>query len=135
MIATRALGLAVALAVVAFVALITTRDLAARAGTRARPVRRIADPAPLERLRRLGRTLTDAQTSDVVLVRDLRPLFRSIAAMRLAIRGVDLDRNQEKARAILGKELWDLVRSDGPRTAAGASAAGVQGLIERLERI
>jgi hypothetical protein len=132
-------GAATTIAVAAFVSLITTLDLAARAELRARSVQRIADPAPLEQLRRVGETLAAAQASEVRLFRDLRPLFRSIAAMRLAWRGVDLDRHREKARAILGDELWELVRAEGPRGsnlfAGGISAAGLQGLIERLERI
>ena len=130
-------GAATTIAVAAFVSLITTLDLAARAGLRVRSVQRIADPAPLEQLRRVGETLAAAQASG--LFGDLRPLFRSIAAMRLAWRGVDLDRHTEKARAILGDELWELVRAEGPRGsnrfAGGISAAGLQGLIERLERI
>jgi hypothetical protein len=130
-------GAATTIAVAAFVSLITTLDLAARAELRVHSVQRIADPAPLEQLRRVGETLAAAQASG--LLRDLRPLFRSIAAMRLAWRGVDLDRHTEKARAILGDELWELVRAEGPRGsnrfAGGISAAGLQGLIERLERI
>jgi hypothetical protein len=128
-------GAATTIAVAAFVSLITTLDLAARAELRARSVQRIADPAPLEQLRRVGETLAAAQASEV----RLRPLFRSIAAMRLAWRGVDLDRHREKARAILGDELWELVRVEGPRGsnrfAGGISVAGLQGVIERLERI
>jgi hypothetical protein len=132
-------GAAVAIATAAFVSLLTTLDLAARAGLRARSARRIADPPPLEQLRRVGQTLAAAQESEVRLIRDLRPLVRSIATMRLAWRGVDLDRHREQARAMLGDELWDLVRAEGPRAsspfAGGISAAGLQSMIERLERI
>jgi hypothetical protein len=132
-------GAAVTIAAAAFVSLITTLDLAARAGLRARSARRIADPPPLEQLRRVGQTLAAARESEVRLIRDLRPLFRSIASLRLARRGVELDRQQDKARAVLGDELWDLVRAEGPRAsgpfAGGISAAGLQGMIERLERI
>jgi hypothetical protein len=132
-------GAATTIAVAAFVSLITTLDLAARAELRVRSLQRTADPAPPEQLRRVGETLAAAQVSEVRLFRELRPLFRSIAAMRLAGRGVDLDRHTEKARAILGDELWEVVRAEGPRgsnrLAGGISAAGLQGLIERLERI
>lgn len=132
-------GAATTIAVAAFVSLITTLDLAARAELRVRSVQRTADPAPPEQLRRVGETLAAAQVSEVRLFRELRPLFRSIAAMRLAGRGVDLDRHTEKARAILGDELWEVVRAEAPRgsnrLAGGISAAGLQGLIERLERI
>lgn len=132
-------GAATTIAVAAFVSLISTRDLAARAELRPRPVRRVADSPPLEQLRQVGRALTAARASEFGVDRDLRPLFRPIAAMRLARRGVDLDRHTEKARAILGDELWELVRAERPRgsnrVAGGISAAGLQSLIERLERI
>ena len=128
---------AIALAVV--VSLISTRDLAARAELRPRTVRKFVDSPPLEQLRQVGRALTAAQTSEFGVDRELRPLFRPIAAMRLARRGVDLDRHPEEARAILGEQLWELVRAGSfrgsNRVAGGISAAGLQSLIERLERI
>ena len=101
-------------------------------------MRKIADSPPLEQLRQVGRALTAAQASEYGVDRDLRPLFRPIAAMRLARRGVDLDRHPEEARAILGEQLWELVRAGrfgSNRVAGGISAAGLQSLIERLERI
>jgi hypothetical protein len=59
--------------------------------------------------------------------------------MRLGRRGVDLDRHPEEARAILGEHLWELVRPGSfrgsNRVAGGISVAGLQSLIERLERI
>ena len=130
---------ATTIAFAAVVSLISTRDLAARAELRARPVRRVADSPSLEQLRQVGRALTAAQTSEFGVDRDLRPLFRPIAAVRLARRGVDLDRHPEEARALLGEQLWELVRSErargSNRVAGGISAAGLQSLIERLERI
>ena len=130
---------ATTIAFAAAVSLITTRDLVARAELRRRPVRRVADSPPLEQLRQVDRALTAAQASEFGVDRDLRPLFRRIAAMRLARRGVDLDRHPEEARAILGEQLWELVRADRARgsnlVAGGISTVGLQSLIERLERI
>ena len=130
---------ATTIAVAALVSLVTTRELAARAELRARPARRRADSPPLEQLRRVNRALTAAQASEFGVDRDLRLLFRPIAAMRLARRGVDLDRHAEKARSILGEQLWELVRPDRPsgsnRVAGGISVAGLESLIERLERV
>ena len=130
---------ATAIAFAAVVSLISTRDLAAHAELRPRPVRRVADSPPLEQLRQVGRALTAARASEFGVDRDLRPLFRPIAAMRLARRGVDLDRHPEEARAILGEQLWELVRADrargSNRVAGGISTIGLQSLIERLERI
>lgn len=130
---------ATAIAFGAVVSLIVIRDLAARAEFRARPVRSVADPPPIEQLRHVGRALTSAQASEAGVDRDLRPLVRPIAAMRLARRGVDLDRHPEQARTLLGEQLWELVRPDrvrgSNRVAGGLSTAGLQSLIERLERI
>jgi hypothetical protein len=130
---------ATTIAFAAVVSLNTTRDLAARAQLRARPVRRVADSEPLEQLRRVGKALTAAQASEFGVDRDLRPLLRPIAAMRLARRGVDLDRHPQEALALLGEPLWELVRADRPRgsnlVAGGISVAGLESLIERVERI
>ena len=130
---------ATTIAFAAVVSLISTRDLAARAGLQRRRARRVADSPPLEQLRQIDRALTAAQASEVGVDRDLRPLFRPIAAMRLARRGVDLDRHPEEARAILGEQLWELVRADhawgSNRVAGGISTVGLDSLIDRLERI
>jgi hypothetical protein len=130
---------ATTVAFAAVVSLISIRELANRAELRARPGRRVAGSPPPEQLRQVGRALRDAQASEFGVDRDLRPLFRPIAAMRLARRGVDLDRHPEEARAILGEQLWELVRADrvrgSNRVAGGLSTAGLQSLIERLERV
>jgi hypothetical protein len=127
-----------AIAFAASLSLMTIRDLAAGAQLGAQPVR-VADSPPLEQLRQVEEALTAAQVSGFGVDRELRPLFRSIAAMRLARRGVDLERHREEARAILGEELWELVRAERPRGsdrfAGGISNAEQRSLIERLERI
>lgn len=132
-------GAACAIAFAAVVALVTVRDLVARARSRARPERRVAGSARLEQLRRVDDALASAQASEFGVDRELRPLLRPIAAMCLARRGVDLDRHRERARALLGEELWELVRVDRPRGSnrmeGGISVAGLQSMIERLERI
>jgi hypothetical protein len=121
------------------VSLVSTRDLAARAELRPRPVRRVVDSPPLEQLHQVDRALTAAQASEYGVIDELRPLLRPIAAMRLSRRGVDLDRHPEEARAILGEQLWELVRAGrargANRVAGGISVAELQSLIERLERI
>jgi hypothetical protein len=126
------------IAAAASLSLITICDLAARAQLRAQPVRRVADSPPLEQLRQVDKALTAAQASAFGVDRELRPLLRSIAAMRLARRGVDLDRHREEARAILGEELWELVRAERHGSnlfAGGMSNAEQRSFIERLERI
>jgi hypothetical protein len=132
-------GAATTIALAAFVSLITTLELAAQAELRRRPARQPADGPPLEQLRQVDETLRAARASEVGVDRDLRPLFRAIAATRLARRGLDVDRHPEEARRILGEELWELVRDERSRGsnlfAGGVSSAGLQSLIERLERI
>ena len=129
----------VAIVVAACVSLITIRELAARAELGRRSARRRDDGRPPEQLRRIAETLTGARASEGGVSRHLRPLFRGIAATRLARRGVDIDRHPERARQILGEELWELVRAErlreSHRFAGGVSSAGLQRLIERLEEI
>jgi len=132
-------GAAVTIAVAVFVSMVTTRDLSARAELRSGPVRKAADSPPLEQLRQVDETLRAARESEVAVDSELRPLFRAIAAVRLARRGVDVDRQPEEARAILGEELWELVQTErapgSNRSAGGISAAGLQGLIGQLEQL
>ena len=70
----------------------------------------------------------------------LRPLLREIAAHRLWMRfGVDLDREHERARGLVGGEAWELVRperpSPGDRLASGPPASHLSKVVEELERI
>jgi hypothetical protein len=103
---------------------------------RARVDRRAGPPEQLERLERavFGGA---SNAGDLHLV--LRPVLREIAVERLRRRGIELDRRTEAAHALLGDELWELVRADRPRPrdafAAGLTLSGVEGLIERLERV
>ena len=89
------------IAFAALVSLITIRELAAGSELRTRRVRRAPDSSALEQLRRVDETLSAARASEVGVDRELRPLFRAIAATRLARRGVDVDNDAEKARAWL----------------------------------
>jgi hypothetical protein len=70
----------------------------------------------------------------------LRPLLREIAAHRLSLRfGVDLDREHERARELIGGEAWELVRPGRPppsdRLAPGPPASHLSKVVEDLERI
>jgi hypothetical protein len=128
---------ATAIAFAAAVSLITTRNLASQAHSRARAHRPVAASPLLEQLNQIDRSLAVALDSDIGVDRELRPLLRPIAAIRLAGRGVDIDKHTVEARAILGEQLWELVRAEGPRSssyAGGISTADLRSLIERLER-
>jgi hypothetical protein len=74
------------------------------------------------------------------LTRLLRPLLREVAAHRLRTRrGVDLDRNPEAARLLLGEVAWTLIDNrpalepEGRRT--GASPLAIQETIQGLENL
>jgi hypothetical protein len=117
-------------------ALAAVRRLAADTASSARRGRVGIASGGLEQLRQVSQQLEAAQTSAFGVERKLRPLFRRIAAARLARRGVDLDRQADEAQLILGTELWEVVRSDGEsRLGGGISAERLRALIEQLEAV
>jgi hypothetical protein len=70
----------------------------------------------------------------------LRPILREIAAHRLWLRfGVDLEREHERARELIGAKAWELVRPERPppgdRLAPGPSASDLRIVVEELERL
>jgi hypothetical protein len=93
-------------------------------------------PATLERIERI----VDAgrQTAGDVHVR-VRPLLREIAAPLLRREGVRLDSEPQRAQALLGEELWEVVRDDRPRPqerrAPGLALTDLERLVQRLERL
>jgi hypothetical protein len=104
---------------------------------RARRSRRaVPRPAALERIERVVEA--GRQTAGDVQVR-VRPLLREIAAPLLRREGVRLDSEPQQARAVLGEELWDVVRPDRPRPqdwrAPGITLPELERLVQRLERL
>jgi hypothetical protein len=99
-----------------------------------RPTR--ARPASLARVEREV-TLATGTAFDVHF--RLRPLIAPLAAGLLLRRGVDVARRPDEARALLGPELWELLRPDRPapddRTAAGIPLAAVERMVDDLERL
>ncbi|HWQ24111.1 MAG TPA: hypothetical protein VNK94_08410, partial [Gaiellaceae bacterium] len=61
------------------------------------------------------------------------------AELLAARRGVSLDGAPEQARALLGRETWELVRADRPppadRHAQGIAAMELARAVESLERL
>jgi hypothetical protein len=70
-------------------------------------------------LESVARALDLAEASSFDLHHVLRPIVREIAVARLARHGVSLDRQPERARALLGSQAWDLVRPDRAAPARG----------------
>ena len=72
--------------------------------------------------------------------RQLLPLLRATAAARIATRhGFELERRPEEARALLGDDVWELLRPDRPgpkdRHGPGVPHERVAAVIERVESL
>ncbi len=70
----------------------------------------------------------------------LLPLLRTAAAARLSMRhGIELERQPDAARRLLGEQTWDLVRPDRPAPAdglgPGPSEAEVAAVVATLESL
>lgn len=124
--------------------------LALQSVLRKRPSRSSAFEAALEphtpgraRLRSLEQTEHDCiqgLANPVDLHRRLRPRLREIAVQRLSARhGIDLDARPETARAVLGEEVWELVRPERPLpdelTGARLDAEALDRVLTRLEAV
>jgi hypothetical protein len=94
-------------------------------------------PASFERIERDLRVAT-SQAGASHLHWALRPVLRELAAHFLLVRrGVDLDASPDEAHALLGDELWGLVRADRPeprdRHGPGLRPQHLGPIVERLE--
>lgn len=101
---------------------------------------RAAPEERLPELARLEREVTLAGSNAFDLHFRLRPVLRETAAGLLASRrGVDLDRQPERARALLGETAWNLVRADvdppSNRRGPGIAIVKLREVVEALERI
>ena len=93
-------------------------------------------PAQLVRLERIvewsGSSGLDAHTR-------LRPVLVEIAEVRLAGRGLRLERDVAEARRLLGPRAWELVRPDRPaprdRDAPGIAAGDLEEILDALEAL
>jgi len=109
----------------------------------------LAEPVPLQRpprsqyvgqLESVARALQLAEASSFGLHNTLRPIVREIAAARLARHGVSLDRQPERARALIGAQTWELVRPDreapaGRSGSGGCSRDELRAIVDSLEAI
>ena len=94
----------------------------------------------LPELARLEREVALAQASEFDLHHRLRPVLRDVAAGLLFVRrGIDLDRQPERARAVLGEETFELVRADREapwdRTASGPTLDELRRVVSSLEAL
>lgn len=70
----------------------------------------------------------------------LRPLLRELAARRLdANRHLDIEKQADQARHVLGAELWDEIRPVAPsrdlRDSPGPTSAAIKRLVDKIESI
>ena len=115
----------------------------ARSGRAVRPrpehrFRRAPSSDAPDPLRRLERIVEGAGWAGELHL-GLRPLLREIAAAALGRHGIDPERDPASAVALLGADLWELVRPDreppSDRFAPGLDRRRVAGLLSRLEEL
>jgi len=104
-----------------------------------RPRERPPRAEQVAELERLDRVLVMASTSAFDVHHRLRPLVRSLAAERLhAHRGIDLEREPERVKAVTGDELWELLRPDrelGRRSGPGLPVPVTSRVVDELEAL
>ena len=94
---------------------------------------------PIAELDRIDRLVVLGAANEFDLHYRLRPLLRQVAGERLYVRyGLDLDRDPERVRPLLGDDLWELVRPErevGSRSGPGLPAAELTQHVARLEQL
>jgi hypothetical protein len=97
--------------------------------------RRADQPSRPAELVRVEREITLGSSSAGHLHTRLLPLLRECAVARL---GVDFERSPERAHALLGDEVWELLRPDRPvpfdRNAPGLPLRRLRAVVDTLER-
>jgi hypothetical protein len=93
-------------------------------------------PAQLVRLERI---VEWSGSSDLDAHSRLRPVLVEIAEVRLARRGLRLERDAAEARHLLGPKGWDLLRPDRPppqdRDAPGIAPHDLEEILDSLEAL
>ena len=100
---------------------------------------RAPSPGLPTQLLRIERIVERSAESALTAHTQLRPMLSEIAEARLARRGVQLSRDHDEARRLLGPEAWELVRPDRPqppeRAAGGVAARELEAVVKRLEAL
>jgi hypothetical protein len=129
-----ALALEILILVVGATALLLLVPRAPRGERGVRPEQLPQRPADLQRVER---GLLTHSAADVQL--RLRPLLREIAQPLAWRHGVRLDHDPERARELLGSDLWEIVRAERPRPedprAPGLAPERLEQIIARLEEL
>jgi hypothetical protein len=104
------------------------------------PPKKESESTQLPELARLEREVVLATGSGFDSQMRIGPLVRDIARHRLwTRRGVDLDEQPERAREILGDDIWVLLRPGRPdpnaRYAKGTNVTELRRIVERIEKV
>jgi hypothetical protein len=126
----------------AVVMLVLARQTSGRDGAR-RPAPARSDEkseARLPELVRIEREVVLATGSGFDRQMRIGPLMRDIARHHLwTRRGVELDEDPERARALLGDDVWSLLRAGRPEPNArympGADVAELRRILETIEKV
>lgn len=102
--------------------------------------KRKSESSQPEELLRMDREIVLGSADADHAHRRLLPLLRSVAAARIAGRyGFELERRPDEARALLGEDVWELLRPDRPeppdRHAAGVPHKSIVAAIEKVEAL
>jgi hypothetical protein len=101
--------------------------------------RRRPPPERLRQLEELERAVDFALGTAFDLHFRLRPHLVRVATARLAARGVNLQAQPDRARALLGPDAWDLVRADREapedRAGPGVDLARLRSVVDQLDAI
>jgi hypothetical protein len=132
--------------VTAFALVVLTRHARERGGPK--PTRRFEDAlrgrkpttSQPEELLRMERELVLGSADADHAHRRLLPLLRATAAARIAARhGFELERRPDAARALLGSDVWELLRPDRPEPAdrhdPGIPEAQIAAAIAQIEAL
>jgi hypothetical protein len=126
-----------AIAIVISVAALAARLPAAKRPPAPRP--RPASTSAPSQLLRIERIVERSGESGLTAHTQLRPMLAEIAEALLARRGVQLSRDQDEARRLLGPEAWELVRPDRPQPrdgrAPGVALHELEAVLDRLEAL
>lgn len=121
---------------------ISVAGLAARLPAAKRPPEPRARPPSTSRpsqLLRIERIVERSSESGLTAHAQLRPLLSEIAEARLARRGLQLSRDHDEARRLLGPKTWELVRPDRPqptdRRAPGVAPRELEAVLDSLETL
>ena len=94
----------------------------------------VRKPVRPQQLEWLERQIGDVHDAGYELPYRFQPLVRNIAAAALVRRhGVVIDREPERAEAIVGDRLWKLIRPDDP--VKEVPPGGIKALVDDLEAI